>query len=151
MGCNSLGGCPALIADACLPRLTTPVSYLTSIEATRDIFNDRVLTVRGPGLPGAGIVWNTDYMFYNNFSLFSKDNGPNYKDFEAWSLRSVGPDHSDDAAEWRMYNMAVAPTNGFAISQFLEGTYDATNGTISIGGITRFGGEVPPQAAKVGQ
>jgi type II secretion system protein G len=149
VGCNALTPCPALVADACLPRLTTPVAYITSIDACRDIFNDRVLTVRGPGLPGAGIVWNTDYMFYNNYSLMSKDNGANYKDFEAWAIRSVGPDHADDAEEWRMYNYACDQTNGFFIKQFLEGVYDPTNGTVSIGDICRFGGEVPPQAAQV--
>ena len=84
-GCDSLA-CPSLTADVCLSRLTTPIAYMTSIEACRDIFNDRVLTVRGPGLPGAGIVWNTDYMFYLNFALMSKDNGPAYRNFEAWAL-----------------------------------------------------------------
>ena len=54
MGCDNLFACPALTADVCLPRLTTPVAYITSVEACRDVFNDRVLTVRGPGLPGAG-------------------------------------------------------------------------------------------------
>lgn len=149
IGGDSIAAGSTYLSEFCLVRLTTPVAYMTSVASCLDIFNDRVLTVRGPGLPGAGIVWNTDYMFYINYGLMSKDNGASFRDFEAWALRSVGPDHADDAAEWRMYNMAVAPTSGFAIGQFLEGTYDPTNGTISIGDITRFGGEVPPQAAAV--
>lgn len=144
----TFNGAVGINADQCLYRLTSPVSYMTSLDATRDVFNDKVNTVRGPGLPGAGIVWNTDYMFFANYSLFTEDSwGP--QDFEAWCIRSVGPDHGDDAAEWRMYNYAVTP-NGFTETQFLEGTYDPTNGTISVGDISRFGGEVPGIAASVG-
>jgi prepilin-type N-terminal cleavage/methylation domain-containing protein len=142
-------GAIGINTDQCLWRLTTPTAYLSSLDATRDVFNDKVMTVRGPGLPGAGIVWNTDYMFWANYSTFVADGwGP--RDFDAWALRSVGPDHGDDAAEWRMYNYALDQNNAFYLTQFLEGTYDPSNGTLSVGDITRFGGGVPPVASQVG-
>jgi prepilin-type N-terminal cleavage/methylation domain-containing protein len=140
-------GCYGLNADQSLWRLTTPIAYLSSYEPARDTFSENRPITRGPGLPGAGITYDGDYMFYLNFQLFEDEMNP--PAFDTWCIRSIGPDGTDDAACWRMRNFFVTPTSAFTQSQFLEGTYDPTNGTVSNGDITRFGGWVLPEAAAV--
>jgi prepilin-type N-terminal cleavage/methylation domain-containing protein len=135
-----------ILADESLWRLTTPVAYLTSVDLMRDVFNINTSTVRGPGLPGEGQVWNSDFMFYLGYEYMLNSGGT--QNFKAWVIRSLGPDNADDAGDWRMYNYAVVP--GWPAGMFLMAVYDPTNGTISNGDIMRFGGSVPAIAGQVG-
>lgn len=135
-----------ILADEALWRLTTPIAYITSVDLMLDAFNVNAPTTRGPGLPGAGIVWNSDYMFYLGYEYMSNSGGN--ENFKAWVIRSLGPDNTDDAGDWRMYNYAVIP--GWPVEMFLMAVYDPTNGTVSGGDIMRFGGAVPSVASQVG-
>lgn len=135
-----------ILADEALWRLTTPVAYLTSVDLMLDAFNVNTSTVRGPGLPGAGMTWNSDYMFYLGYEYMSMSGGT--ENFKAWVIRSLGPDNADDAGDWRMYNYAVIPN--WPVEWFLMAVYDPTNGTVSGGDIMRFGGNVPAVASQVG-
>lgn len=143
-------------ADQSLPRLTTPVSYLTSIELMRDVFiaNTKRVSV------GGDVEIDADYFVYQMFGTFSFDYGSDSNNapvsFEGWSLTSAGPDKQDDATGWRMYNY-YKHQQGFgsfsseeeAQAHALQGIYDPTNGTISDGDITRFGGAVPGLAGEI--
>lgn len=126
--------------------LTTPISYMTSLEALRDVFIANTKVSVGPGLPGAGTVFDLDYQTYQTFQTFADDYTTVSENFAAWALYSYGPDKSDDAVHFRMYNYASAPSAG-SLQQYVLGIYDATNGTISGGDIARFGGSVPGAAA----
>lgn len=125
--------------------LTTPIAYITSTNAMRDPFLENTTAIVGPGLPGAGTQYQADYQSYQTYETFMQDYGTP-ENFAAWCLWSYGPDASEDAIQFRMYNYAVNPTPG-NLAQFSLGIYDPTNGTISGGDIARFGGSVPSAAA----
>lgn len=135
-----------------LPRLTSPVAYLSSVEAALDPFQRNVKGKGGPNLPTTGMPAKNPYMIYMNFENIKGDfpsstTFPGAENFNAWSLVSFGPDKEDNAISWRMYNFACVPTSNSG--DFMRATYDATNGTISEGDIARFGGSVPAVAAQV--
>jgi len=109
--------------------LTTPVAFLTSAEATRDIFQDQ--EPFNPSLPGT-----FGYLLYVNYwppgavaDAFNEGQGV-YREGKriSWVLASFGPDQENSAQ-----NMGK-PINLWPVTA----SYDPTNGTISLGDIARF-------------
>ncbi len=133
-----------LEANKCLYRLTTPIAYLTSVDMMLDIFIEKGQITNAPGIPGAGTVYDQDYISYQTFQTFTQDYGSGApQDYAGWISWSLGPDKLQDAINWRVYNVAVGNQPD---SHIVEGVYDPTNGTISRGDIIRSGGEVPSEA-----
>lgn len=139
-------------AGVSLIRLTTPVAYITSLEAVSDPFLTK-------GATGNGDVWMPLYnFFYTNYENF-KDVRPSTNNqfegiaFRGWGLASLGPDREDQGYLWS----AVAAqfygglSDGQAVSWGVDRVYDATNGTVSRGDIGRFGGAVPASVAGIMQ
>ncbi len=107
--------------------LTTPVAYLTSLEATADIFQEQ--EPYSPNLPGTfGYVlfinyWPPSLPGVSNNGLTAEREGIRMN----WVLGSFGPDGESSAIN------IGRPINNFPVT----GAYDPTNGTISEGDIRR--------------
>lgn len=120
-------------SNICLVRLTTPVAYFSSTAAMKDPF-----ALKGQrGWKDIDALLPEDGFFYVNFSdRLNHVRGPG--DYpRAWGLLSFGPNHMDDG----IMNDAARSLIGMSGSgrRFI---YDPSNGTVSDGDITRFGGAV---------
>lgn len=133
-------------------RITTPISYLTSVS-TRDPFRPDPLNT---------LNFSESYLYYNFQTPGMYDAAqPELGVFIPENLSAYG----GAAGAPRMYlfsshgpnrfieRMAVAPgeiaTGNLAPA--LNRFYDATNGTVSIGDLGRFGGAVPGSLSFTGQ
>jgi len=126
--------------------LTTPVSYLTTVEI-RDPFIDKVRR-NGPNvtLP-PNLKGSVRYLTYDG--PWQRQTHPNFKR-RCWSLNSFGPDYQANYAEhipYILFDPNFLPLTGSApyfvgpIRAAEDMVYDATNGTLSAGDLPRFGGE----------
>ncbi|MGF1572485.1 MAG: hypothetical protein ACFCU1_05380 [Sumerlaeia bacterium] len=61
-------------------------------------------------------------------------------EFSGWSISSFGPDKVGDAIDFRFYAVATGRNTTDFIA---DGVYDPTNGTLSGGDVSRFGGSLP--------
>lgn len=117
-------------------QLTTPVTYMTSINLT-DPFDPR----KNAYVPGQ--KYSLKYFCYSQDSPWAqsiKDNAQ-FKVLgfrSAWVVNSWGPDTTDDAAEW--YPIFFVAGDLAAANAKI---YDPTNGTVSIGDVARYGGDLP--------
>jgi prepilin-type N-terminal cleavage/methylation domain-containing protein len=134
---------------SCDYELTTPVSYLTSVN------------ILDPFMPNKGAVLTTvnqispiSYFSYENYDpdptvtgmwsgwgdlMATINHLPSYK---GYCLLSWGPNRVHDAAEWGVWSDQT--TAGFTDSPIAANrVYDATNGTVSGGDVVRPGGAVP--------
>lgn len=118
-------------------RLTTPVSYITDV-AFKDPFTN-TQAYMGNGRTAL------NYFCYDVYSPWANNihNPPNWQVDKlgwraGWCVSSYGPDRQSQAAEW--YPIFLASGANSAASAKL---YDATNGTLSLGDVSRFGGDLP--------
>ncbi|MCD6386632.1 prepilin-type N-terminal cleavage/methylation domain-containing protein [Candidatus Sumerlaeota bacterium] len=106
--------------------LTTPVSYLTSVD-----FKDPFIKL------GSDLYKDRKSYYYTNYMEFVDDRGYSaYWKGHGWALTSFGPDRKDSGGCW-VPVLQYPPENRYAP----EGFYDPTNGTVSWGDICRYGGE----------
>lgn len=119
--------------------LTTPISYLTSLSSVEDIFLDKgnAVSLSGTAFTKRDMSYS-EYVNFNNFasSPFSTTD----PEFAGWSLSSFGPDRVGDALDFRFYGTAIGLNSTDFVS---NGVYDPSNGTISGGDVSRFGGSLP--------
>lgn len=138
-------------AGLSLIRLTTPVAFLTGLDAVSDPF--LAGGAKGPG----GQPMPLYNFFYTNYQNF-KDLRAANSDFEGiafrgWGLSSLGPDRSDQGILWSAVaaqyygSLSDNQSEGFGVNR----RYDSTNGTMSRGDIVRYGGVVPAPAANLMQ
>lgn len=128
-------------ANLSLPRLTTPIAYLSSIEILRDAFAQNIVVQDDESIPG-GSASERPYLQYANFSTFSEDYVLS-QDFNGWLTWSIGPDKNQDALNFRLYNFAINQENTLQEANLSQSVYDPTNGTLSNGDVGRSGGEIP--------
>jgi prepilin-type N-terminal cleavage/methylation domain-containing protein len=110
--------------------LTTPVSYVTSVELARDVFQQNRSIAGWTG-------WYTYKNYWNPSGLSPAGsviagNGQSYSHegvTMGWLLYSFGPDGDSEAYP------AGTPIDYYPVTQ----SYDATNGTTSSGDIPRWG------------
>ena len=127
-----------------LARLSTPVSYLTSVSFL-DPFQPRDTRIdnaegsylyymyQSPGMYNQGPASQGSLIVQAIQTYGNPAGGP-----KAWVVTSLGPDREYDA-------VVLAPMLAFlGQPQFVvDRFYDPTNGTISAGEIARFGGAIP--------
>ncbi len=112
--------------------LTTPIAYIADLDSASDPFleTDDLITV-GPGLPGAGITYNSKSLQYMNYQEMNRFyTNTNY---DGWALVSHGPDRVEQQMEWVVYNYAEG--NLVTYADVINATYDPTNGTNSSGDV----------------
>lgn len=139
-----IGACPD--SSRSLSRLTTPIAYISSVAVATDPFMTGVEALNRP----LNVTFRLDHMFYTNYEQFGLVRGHGEEpSFVGYGLASLGPDHADDGALYRLYNIVAYPDQQWAIDDLINGTYDPTNGTVSWGDIARFGGAVPASASVI--
>jgi prepilin-type N-terminal cleavage/methylation domain-containing protein len=109
--------------------LTTPIAYLSSVESTRDVFQEqKPFNANLPGTFGY-LLWINYWPPASSPDVFNDGQAINREGIPMnWILASFGPDRESSAR-----NMGK-PINLWPIT----GAYDPTNGTISLGDIPRF-------------
>jgi general secretion pathway protein G len=146
------GGYPGVAPDAsvCLIPLTTPISYLTSIEIIKDPFQQNV-QLRNAFPPPAFYPYTMDHFFYVNYEHFSLVRGQAGKEyqFRGWGMSSLGSDRKDDGVLWAPHYEILQGTI-WPPGVFMDHgrVYDPTNGTVSDGDIALWGGTVTSEVNK---
>ncbi len=109
--------------------LTSPVAYLSSIEATRDVFQEqKPFNANLPGTFGY-LLWINYWPPASSTDVFNEGQAIRREGVSLnWVLSSFGPDRESSAR-----NMGK-PINLWPIT----GAYDPSNGTISLGDVPRF-------------
>jgi len=132
----------------CLADLTTPVAYMTSV-AMPDPFRPKFK----PGGSGSFEPFSYIYLCYSG--TFGERNSSlwGFGMPKAWCMVSYGPDRTQQYPEWVPLWMAGLGTPVPLTTPYKDMMamfYDPTNGTMSVGDIARFGGEIqaPPAAMK---
>lgn len=132
-------------ANLNLVRLTTPVAYLTSTTPTIDPFMNNTKATNTA--VGAQPV-DQDSFYYVSYADFTTVFGisPNTT-FMGWGLSSLGPDHDDNGILNSAWLIQGAVSSGSGVNMqtgfWISRVYDPTNGTVSLGDICRFGGQIP--------
>ncbi|NUP88252.1 MAG: type II secretion system protein [Candidatus Sumerlaeia bacterium] len=135
---ESLDGFRKLFVPVALVPLTTPVAYMTTLMAF-DPFS---------GSPSPGAFGSVDevlrhsyvYVHYPDFAVYK---GNPRLSRRGYGLTSFGPDNVDSYGVYRPFP-AELPVEATMIGyhHVVDTIFDPTNGTISPGDITRFGGSL---------
>ena len=129
------------IATRTLVVLTTPVAYITSTNALVDPFV-KDTTVLSSIAGGSTPVGQINSMFYLGYEWTGPLRGLGTA-FSAWGLVSLGPDAQDSEGAFPPIFANLPTGAGWMATQAPNTQYDPTNGTISQGDITRYGGDIP--------
>jgi len=120
-----------------LAQLSTPIDYITNLSQFEDPFNTNTNV---PPYTQTGT--RPGYMYHagmtNHWGGAVSGNSPSRLPTQAVSMKSFGPDQSDQGGEWvltGMDNLVMGYSNYNRI-------YDPTNGTVSLGDIIRISGQV---------
>jgi prepilin-type N-terminal cleavage/methylation domain-containing protein len=128
-------------ASISLIRLTTPIQYIGTGAQFADPFLDSVLPDNLETVSDRPIhaLFYTDYMNFAPLRFSSPADRQVL--YGAWGMSSVGPGHHIDGilyAPWQFGRFGDS-----AIPTMIDRVYDPSNGTVSAGDISRFGGAVP--------
>jgi len=119
-------------------QLTTPIAYMTNVNLIDPFV---------PNKDAFGSVgFKASYQYFNygldgQWGALILGGNPALKPLRAWCLESWGPNQTQEAAEWIVYEV-FSPTAGGAEPK-IDRIYDPSNGTISRGDVIRVGGAVP--------
>ena len=119
--------------------LTTPISYISTLEIARDIFRSQRPDLKNnPALQGRIFFIYTNYPLRWSYAQSGTPGMPTItqasynagiRDYGDWRLVSAGP---DEFVYWNGDNTDRRDFNNFAVM-----LYDPTNGTVSIGDVYR--------------
>lgn len=146
------------LATISLVPLTTPVAYLNSFAAMVDPFNKQKHVGHSAGYEMGQPMEYVNYEYFPN-AVNTPNQDPDPNGFSGWGMSSFGPDatgYAESGAAGEYYGLGfLAPvvahltpdmffnsTGDNTITHAVDGVYDPTNGTISMGDIFRFGGTV---------
>lgn len=128
--------------------ITTPIAYISSLEACRDVFTQNAKVTNSFANPPMPAYEQTHVVYYNYEDLADAMGQPESA-FTAFGMASMGPNIADDAACFRLFNWVAYPDQAWAITGLEDSVYNPTNGTISGGDIARFGGAIPSIASEI--
>ena len=135
---HPVGSVPCEPAQVTLVRLTTPIAYMSTVEAMHDPFiteESAFFAAPDDKIPYESFF----YLNYEDFTAIRADPNPPALLFTAWTLISLGPDAADDGTAWAVYMVAKGDQT---LDQVIavNPPYDPTNGTVSRGDILRVAG-----------